>query len=270
MDGAAGGPPGVPAAPSPEIEYRGLVARTWDLLRGDTSAWEDGPFFRRLIESSGQPALDVGCGTGRLLLDYLRGGIDIDGVDISGEMLALCREKAETLGLKPRLYEQAMEGLDLPRRYYTIIVPSSSFQLLLEAAVARDAMRRFFAHLQPGGLLVMPFIVFGAADEAGTALTRERKRADGAIVRKHARYRYDPVSQLESTDEMFEVIVDGVVIESERSVRSPATRGYTVDQAVDLYQAAGFEVDRIVSGFTDDPFKPGDEVFTVIGRRPVA
>src|SRR5436190_605795 len=156
----SGWPGRMPAAPRPEIEYRGLVARTWDLLRGDTSAWEDRPFFRRLIESSGQPALDVGCGTGRLLLDYLRGGIDIDGVDISGEMLALCRERAETLGLKPRLYEQPMEALDLPGPYYTIIVPSSSFQLLLEPAAARQAMGRFFAHLQPGGVLVMPFIMF--------------------------------------------------------------------------------------------------------------
>ncbi len=55
----------------PEYEYRGMMAKTWDLFRGDTSNWEDRTFFLEIIQASGQPALDVGCGTGRLLLDYL-------------------------------------------------------------------------------------------------------------------------------------------------------------------------------------------------------
>ncbi|MBI3975988.1 MAG: class I SAM-dependent methyltransferase, partial [Armatimonadetes bacterium] len=40
-------------------EYRGLLAATWDLLRGDTSQWEDRFFFRDLILDYGQPVLDV-------------------------------------------------------------------------------------------------------------------------------------------------------------------------------------------------------------------
>jgi SAM-dependent methyltransferase len=257
-------------ADNPDIEYQGLLAQTWDLLRGDTSGWEDRPFFRAVIEASGQPALDVGCGTGRLLLDYLAEGIDIDGVDISAEMLALCRERAEALGLTPTLYQQSMESLSLARRYRTIIVPSSSFQLVLDPDAAARTMELLFAHLEPAGVLVMPFIVFGAVEEAGTELVRERERPDGAVVRKVARYRYDPLTQLESSDELFEVLVDGRVVQSERSVRSPATRGYTPEQAVRLYEAAGFEVDRVVSGFTDHPREAGDEIFTVFGRRPAS
>ena len=113
----------------PEYEYTGLIATNWDLLRGDTSNWEDRFFYRDIINKSGQPVLDVGCGTGRLLLDYLADRVDIDGVDNSPEMLALCGEKAQKLGLRPNVYLQTMETLALPRKYRTIIVPSSSFQL---------------------------------------------------------------------------------------------------------------------------------------------
>src|SRR5258707_824090 len=58
-------------------EYRGMMATAWDLLRGDTSSWPDRLFYRDLIVRYSQPVLDVGCGTVRLLLDYLVHGIDI-------------------------------------------------------------------------------------------------------------------------------------------------------------------------------------------------
>src|SRR5438270_6436141 len=124
---------------SENYEYRGFLASAWDLLRGDTSEWSDRPFYRNIILQSGQPALDIGCGTGRLLLDYLAEGIDIDGVDNSPEMLAICREKAQWLGLHPRVFEQAMERLELPRTYRVILVPSSSFQLLIDLRDAQEA-----------------------------------------------------------------------------------------------------------------------------------
>ena len=57
-------------------EYTGMRASAWDLLRGDTSNWSDRFFYRDLIRHYGQPALDVGCGTGRLLLDYLAQGCE--------------------------------------------------------------------------------------------------------------------------------------------------------------------------------------------------
>ena len=138
-----------------DYEYRGLMATTWDVLRGDTSRWGDRIAFRDVIMHYGEPALDVGCATGRLLLEYLAEGIDIDGVDLSPEMLDLCQAKAAERGLLPTLYQQAMEKLDLPRRYGTILVPSSSFQLITDPEAARATMRRFFDILLPGGGLAM-------------------------------------------------------------------------------------------------------------------
>ncbi|MFN8621870.1 MAG: methyltransferase domain-containing protein [Chloroflexota bacterium] len=260
-------------------DYRGLMATSWDLLRGDTSDWQDRAFFRDQIERSGEPALDVGCGTGRLVLEYLRAGIDIDGVDSSPEMLAICREKAAAVGLAPRLYAQAMQDLDLPRTYRTILVPSSSFQLVLDPAEARRAMERFAAHLAPGGTLVLPFLALG---RPGVPLeetwVREAVRPeDGATVRRTAWAQYDPTTQLERTRDRYELIVDGRVVRSETTERDPATRGYRVDQAQALVEAAGLSVASVLSDFTLEPYDPSrphahdqatGAVFTVIARKP--
>lgn len=256
----------------PEYEYHGLMAQTWDLFRGDTSNWEDRNFYLEIIHESGIPALDVGCGTGRLLLDYLSQGVDIDGVDISAEMLNLCRQKARAMRLSPNLFEGNMETLSLPRHYKTIIVPSSSFQLVLDPLQAQEAILRLLAHLYPGGTLVMPFMLLwkrGDPLESPWRLTGEKIRPeDGATIRRWSSSRYDPETQLEHNEDRYEVIREGVTIANEYHLRSPATREYTQQQAQALYTEAGFVDICIYKGFTRFPASADDEIFSITGKRP--
>ena len=101
--------------------HYGLIAKWWAEFNDDFRPHEI-PYFQRYIERGGEPALDVGCGTGRLLIPYVRAGLDVDGCDVSADMVALCREKAAREGLSPTLFVQAMHELDPPRRYRTIFV----------------------------------------------------------------------------------------------------------------------------------------------------
>jgi SAM-dependent methyltransferase len=249
----------------PDVEYVGIVADAWDALRGDTSGWQDRAFYLELIRERGEPVLDVGCGTGRLLLDFLALGLDIDGVDNSAEMLALCRRKAERLGRVPNIHLQSMQELDLPRRYRTVLVPSSSFQLLIEPSDAREAMRRFHDHLENGGTLVMPFIAMN--DAYDRTYTVEAPLEDGTTVRRTGREVFDPTTRLESTDDLYEVVRDGVVVRSEQHIREPATRAWREDEVAALYEEAGFVDLTWCANFTRQPHQSGDEVFTVIARR---
>jgi SAM-dependent methyltransferase len=260
-----------------EYEYRGLIARSWDLLRGDYSRWPDRSFYRSIIERQGGAALDVGCGTGRLLLDYLAAGLDVDGVDNSPEMLAICREKAAALGISVggRLFEQVMQEMDLPRRYETIFVPSSSFQLLTDAREADEAMRRFVAHLAPDGILVMsimsklwpgkalpPQMVWTEWANVG-----EAQRPDGRSVRRWARARYDHEHQLEHEENRYEVVVNGNIVATESYGRSPAVRWYSQSQIESVVERAGLKRVRITRGFTDEAATPSETLFCVRGTR---
>ena len=86
-------------------DYRGLVAECYDLWFGDEPFW-DQAFFHDRIRRNGGVALEIACGTGRLLVPFLRDGLAVQGMDASDEMLAICRAKAARVGVTPTLYHQ--------------------------------------------------------------------------------------------------------------------------------------------------------------------
>ena len=262
-----------------DYEYRGLVAQAWDLLRGDTSGWPDLPFYREIIKRQGGPALDVGCGTGRHTLDYLAEGLDVDGVDNSPEMLALCRTKAAARGIDvgERLFHQEMDALDLPRRYATIFVPSGTFMLVLDPAAATTALKRFYEHLTPGGVLVLSFnakLWRGRRTppqmewSPWEVYAEQPRPEDGATVRRWIRTRYDHDQQLEHEENRYEVLRDGVVAYSEFHQRSPCVHWYTLPQAVATVAAAGLADVRATVRDTFDPAPDDELMFKVMGLRP--
>ncbi|HEY1928079.1 MAG TPA: methyltransferase domain-containing protein [Caulobacteraceae bacterium] len=265
---------------STDYEYRGLMAEAWDLLRGDTSGWEDRAWFRTVIErEGGGPALDVGCGTGRLLLDYLAAGLDVDGVDDSPEMLALCRAKAKAAGLDvtARLHCAQMQALALPRRYATIFVPSLAILLLPAPGEIERALNAFRAHLLEGGRLALSFRAFRMWDGPGPApaddewsdwwVDAEAARADGAVVRRWTRFRSHDAQQL--VDEVFryEVIRDGVVVRSELQGHTPTLRWYSLEQAMSLVEAAGFTDLSATWKDTFEPARSGARTFKIVAVR---
>jgi len=90
----------------------------------------------------------------RLLIPFLRAGLDVDGCDVSADRIAVCREQAEREGLAPTLFVQSMHELDPPRTYKTIFV-CGGFGLGSDRERDAEALRRFYKHLDPGGTLVL-------------------------------------------------------------------------------------------------------------------
>jgi ubiquinone/menaquinone biosynthesis C-methylase UbiE len=257
---------------TPNYDYYGLIASTWDLWRDDTADWEDRHLYLALIRQYGEPALDIGCGTGRLVIDYRQLGIDIDGVDNSPEMLKICRAKADKLGLSLNLYQQNMETLDLPRKYRTIIASSSALQLLTDVDVARATLRRFYDLLEPGGAFVSPFFFDwqeGEPLDTGFELLFEKVRPeDGALVRSWVREWREPAKQWWHTEQRFEVEVNGEVVAREEQRRSPEGRWYTQPEAIQLYRGAGFTDIHALKGFANEPADADARQFCLVGVKP--
>ena len=92
---------------------RGLMALAWDPLRGDTSIGRTGGSSSTSSASSANRSSTLAVAPG-ILLDFLTQGVDIDGVEISAEMLAICRTKADIAGINVDGRLQAGDGTARP------------------------------------------------------------------------------------------------------------------------------------------------------------
>jgi SAM-dependent methyltransferase len=227
--------------------HHGLVARWWAEFE------RDGPeidYFQQLIRAHGEPALDAGCGTGRLLLPAVAEGLDVDGCDVSADMLSHAGERAASEGLSVELYEQAMHELDLPRRYRTIFV-CGSLGIGGGREIFEQSLRRFHRHLEPGGVLVIDKIVAGDGEGWETWVERRgampqpwpesrdtRRAADGSEFELRTRRTEIDIAARVTTREMsVRVTRDAETIEETHTLHS-----YTFfeDELITALQAAGF------------------------------
>lgn len=135
----------------PVVWHYGLMAERWAEFITDA---REIPFILQEIARYGQPVLDVACGTGRVLLPLLRAGIDIDGNDISKDMLHYCQSKAASEGLNLNLYNYSMHAFELPRKYKLIHI-CDSFGLAGSRENDLETLRHCYSHLEDGGALLL-------------------------------------------------------------------------------------------------------------------
>jgi ubiquinone/menaquinone biosynthesis C-methylase UbiE len=259
------------------MNWTGLAARVWDPSGGDEPQ-ADYPYIKRLIEQNPGTALDVGCGTGRLMLRYLKEGLDIEGIDTSEDMLAQVREKAADQGLaQPILYEGYMQNLDLPRKYQVIYVPCGTFCLVTDRTQALDTLRRFYEHLNPGGVLIFNlFWPFGK----GEALSDERLAKNdnwnamwdnelpdggGTVSQSMRLVRLDRVEQLMTAQRRYQLLQNGELIQEE--IFDSSERWYYKYEVVLMLEKFGFHDIEVKGNWTDEDFAEPHDSIVFIARK---
>jgi SAM-dependent methyltransferase len=133
------------------------VAREYDAALAGTPLLEiDLRFAERLFPTPGR-LVDLGCGTGRLLVHFARRGFSCLGVDLSEAMLDLVREKTEREGLQiERLKANLVELGPLPDAGFDYAACLFSTLGMIRG---REHRAQFLRHvrriLRPGGVFVL-------------------------------------------------------------------------------------------------------------------
>ena len=248
-------------------DYRGLAVECYDLWFGNEPFW-DQAFFHDHIRHNGGVALEIACGTGRLLLPFLRDGLAVEGVDASAEMLTLCRTKAAQIGVTPTLYQQHMQDLNLASRYHTVFIPACSFQILAERDEASAALRRLYRHLEPDGelliALTVPWSDF-ALDRQWRVRRSGVRPSDGAIILIHEATVSDRIEQVQEIWMRHEVFHEGHLVQTE--LRTHRLRWYHKHEFAMMLAAAGFREVTVQHGYIDSDRTNPEAEWICIAKR---
>ncbi len=249
-------------------DYSGIRAAAYDLYFGAEPFW-DQAFYEKRLRANGGRALEVACGSGRLLLPLLRDGLEVEGLDTSREMLDRLRARARAMNLAPVLHEAPMQDFDLPGRYGTVFVPAGSFGILVEPEEIRAALACMCRALEPGGELLLP-VSEASADDPPVCDWRERRNVDvpeyDARLVTHERIGYDDGGRLQHWHLRYTVQRRGR--DDEVFFVDHVLRHYGADELRALLEAAGFEGVDVRRGYTEPPSTNPDDDLVFSARRP--
>ncbi|MGB7724445.1 MAG: class I SAM-dependent methyltransferase [Dehalococcoidales bacterium] len=115
-------------------------------------------FFVDYATKADGKILELGCGTGRVLIPTATAGCEITGLDFSPYMLQKCREKVaelpEKVQKKIRLLQGDMTAFATGGKYALVTIPFRPFQHLITVAEQKACLNCIRRHLQEKGKLV--------------------------------------------------------------------------------------------------------------------
>jgi len=141
--------------------YDGFIADYYDSSPILVQRTQDIGFYVDAAKQSGEPVLELGCGTARITMAIAEAGYRIVGLDISERMLQRATEKRAGLGREAqervRLVHGDMAQFDLGEKFRTILVPFRPFQHLLEVEQQIACLDCVKKHLARDGRLLVDF-----------------------------------------------------------------------------------------------------------------
>jgi SAM-dependent methyltransferase len=138
--------------------YPEFVARFYDVVYAQVRDGVDNEFYLSRMAVAGGPVLEIGSGTGRLLREALRRGVDAWGIDVNPSMVERCRTQLPP-GTRERVSVADAVSMALGRRFALVAAP---FRVLSHVADVEEQLRLLdtvHEHLVHGGTFVFDLYV---------------------------------------------------------------------------------------------------------------
>jgi SAM-dependent methyltransferase len=239
-----------------------LLARYYDLDNAEFT--EDLDFWLELAGEHGSPILELGCGTGRVLLPLARRDYAVTGVDNSPAMLARLEAKlavAQTMRagrpLAPTLLQAGLADFSAAGPFQLAVMPFNTFMHLVTPEAQVAALANIRRHLAPGAPLVLDLInpadAYAAAEQG---LTLERAFTDGErVVQVFSSLRLDRAAQLGAITWLYDSV--GAAGDIQRTV-VPLTMRYSFPGELRwLLEKTGFALAHVYGDYDRSPFAEG-------------
>jgi SAM-dependent methyltransferase len=238
-------------------------------------ARQDVEFYLDAAKRAGGDVLEIGCGTGRILLPTAQAGIHITGLDGSREMLGQLRRRLanEPADLQQRVtvVEGDARDFDLGRTFALITSPFRVFQHMIEVDDQLGFLRSVSRHLAPGGRFV--FDVFNPRFDLMVTSrselaydTAELTMEDGRVMKRGYRVLKVHWVRQVSEIEMVWFVTDGPGGPMREYVQPFDMRWFTRSEMEHLAARVGFRVETVYGDTARGPLVDGapDMIFVLV------
>ncbi|TMW71454.1 class I SAM-dependent methyltransferase [Alteribacter natronophilus] len=224
--------------------YSSLSAEVYDMDKPAGHSFGDVEYYSERLKGVSGKVLEPATGTGRILVPLVKQGFNVEGFDLSGEMLAIARHNCEEHGVKAELRQDNMVTFERSGKYEAVIVPTGTFLLISDRKDSIRALENFYRHLADGGRLILD--VFLQTDfEKGRVSVRTWDCENGdRITHENTLVEVDHVNQLTVSHGRYERWRGGKLVESELE-RFPL-RWYGIEEFRMILENIGFQ-DVVVS-----------------------
>jgi SAM-dependent methyltransferase len=117
--------------------------------------------FKRYGLSHTRTVLELGCGTGRLLIELVKKGYRVVGIDKSHPMIQYLSEKARRQGISIQLVEADMEDFYVSEKVDAAFCAINTFRYLLTEKAMANHLRCVENSMMPGGVYIIDFNLVG-------------------------------------------------------------------------------------------------------------
>ena len=236
----------------------------WENVR--TVGRRDVEFWRALVAERGGPALELGCGTGRIACPVAADGHPIVGIDRSAPMLERLRRRRARRGLgsRLRLVRGDIRALPFaPGSFRLVMAPYGVLQSLLRDRDLRDTLGAVRAVLSKDGCFAMdlvPDLRRWREYERRVSL-RGRRRGSRTQITLVESVRQEPERRLTHFDQEF---IERRGPRSTTSRFSLTFRTLSVRQMRDRLHRAGFDVRSVCGDYRGGAWHPDAETWVMV------
>jgi SAM-dependent methyltransferase len=235
---------------------------------------DDLDFIAMLAADFGDPVLELGSGTGRVLLPLALASHRVTGVDASPALHAVARQKlaAANLARQVTLIEGDLRTFDLtPKNFAFAVCASNTLMHFTSVEDQLAVLHNAWKHLAPGGHLLVD--LFNPDVPRLLAINGMQELADqwqddesGAQVLKWSVRTVDLAEQLQETVFIYEeVFADG---NNRRTVLPFTLRFLWRSEAELMLRLAGFAVAEVWGDFFGAPYDAMSEQIVLLARKP--
>jgi len=163
------------------------IAEVYTTDMGRSMPFDDVGWYRQQCLARDGRALELGCGTGRILLELLASGVDAIGVDRSLPMLRQLRRDAAERGIEARVAQMDLRALALAGDFNTILAPYSLITYVTNPEVAVAALVRMRSLLAAEGRLVIDAFIPQAVESFADFRLDYRRPHGEQTLERHKR-----------------------------------------------------------------------------------